>query len=77
MTTVRPKMKEMVKSFYTFLLICLGYPVFASQLSETNFNKLSFVCITHIWHSFDNSSLDSYKIACLLQTGAFSAQKDK
>ena len=49
MTTVRSKMKETVKSFYTFLLICLGYTAFASQFSETNFTKLPFACITHIW----------------------------
>ena len=35
MTTVRPKMKKTVKSFYIFLLLCLGYAVFASQFSET------------------------------------------
>ena len=49
MTTVRPKMKKTVKSLYIFLLLCLGYTVFASQLSETNFTKFPFMCITHIW----------------------------
>ena len=29
----RPKMKKTVKAFYIFLLLCLGYTVFASQFS--------------------------------------------
>ena len=49
MTTVRPKMKKTVKSFYIFLQLCYGYTVSASQSSETNFTKFPFVRITHIW----------------------------
>ena len=49
MTTVRPKMKKTVKSFYIFLLLCYGYTVSVSQFSETNFTRFPFVCITHIW----------------------------
>ena len=48
MTTVKPKMKKTVKSFYIFLLLCLGYTDFASQFSDTTFTKLPFVCITHV-----------------------------
>ena len=50
MTTVRPKMKKTVKSFYIFLQLSYGYTIFAFQFSEANFTKVFFVCITHIWH---------------------------
>ena len=40
MTTVRPKIRKKVESFYIFLLLCLGHTGFASQFSETNFTKL-------------------------------------
>ena len=42
----RPKMKRTIN---IFLLLCLDYTVFASQFSETNFTKLPFMCMTHIW----------------------------
>ena len=46
----------MVKSFYIFLLLCLGYTV----------------CVYNSYlASFDISSLDSYKLACLLQLERF------
>ena len=48
MITVRPKMKKTVKGFYIFMLLCLGYTVFASQFSDKNFTKFPFMCITHI-----------------------------
>ena len=42
---------------------------------------LGFLITFYVYNSylasFDNSSLYSYKITCLLQTWAFSAQKDK
>ena len=60
-------MKKTVKNFYIFLLLCLGYTVFAPQVSDTDFTKLPFMCITHN-AGFDNLSLDLYKITCLLQT---------
>ena len=68
-------MKKTVKSFYIFLQLRLGYTVFASQFSETNFTNFPFAYDSYL-ASFDNSSLDSYKITCLLQTWAFSSQKD-
>ena len=37
----RPKMKKTVKSFYLFLLLWLGYTVFSSQFSDTNFTKFA------------------------------------
>ena len=75
MTTVRPNMMKTVKSFYISLLLCLGYIVFASQFSETNFTKLSFMY--SYLASFYNLSLDSYKTSCLVQTWAFSTQKTR
>ena len=44
-----PKMKKTVESFYIFLLLCLGYTVFASQFIDTNFTKFPFMYITRIW----------------------------
>ena len=40
-------MEKMVKSFYIFLQLCLGYTVCASQFSETNFTKFPFMCKFH------------------------------
>ena len=68
MTPVRPKMKKTVKSFGIVLQLCLGNTVFASQFSEIKFHQISLYVYDSYLASFDNSSLDSYKITCLLQT---------
>ena len=70
-------MKKTVKSFYIFLQLCLGYTDSVSQFSETNFTKFPLHVYNSYLASFDNSSIDSYKITCLLQAWAFSSQKDK